>query len=159
MRDVLDGLRAEAQDGGVQLEWEGWCGLRVASTAGVLTSLVSNLVRNAIKYMGDRPRRVVTVRAVPAEECVRVEVEDTGPGVPAAIAGSLFEPFVRGVTDKGGIGLGLATVRELTRAHGGTSGFRPRPGGGSLFWFELPRVGGIGDEAPPRLKGHAAPPF
>jgi signal transduction histidine kinase len=144
VRDVLDGMRREAQDRGIQLEVEGEGEERayVKSSVGVLTSLVSNLVQNAIKYMGNRPRRLVTVRTRTTDDHVRVEVEDTGPGVPAEVVDSIFEPFVRGVTDDTGIGLGLATVRQLVRAHGGEVSLESRPGNGSLFWFDLPRAHG-----------------
>ncbi len=140
IRDVLDEMQCEAQERGVQLEVEQAESAYVKSSVGVLTSLVSNLIQNAIKYMGDRPRRLIFVRICSHDERVRIEVEDTGPGVPPNVVESIFEPFVRGVSDNAGIGLGLATVRQLVRAHGGEVSLRSRPGDGSLFWFELPRA-------------------
>jgi signal transduction histidine kinase len=156
VRDVLDGMRREAQDRGIRLDSEEAECARVASSVGVLTSLVSNLVQNAIKYMGDRPRRVVIVRTRATEDRVRVEVEDTGPGVPADIAESIFEPFVRGVSGEAGVGLGLATTRQLVRAHGGTVCLSTRPGDGSLFWFELPRAREWGPDPRPSKPSAAA---
>ena len=149
VRDVLDEMQKDAQERGIDIEIDGAEGATVASSVGVLTSLVSNLVQNAIKYMGDRPTRVITVRTRTSDERVRVEVEDTGPGLPPAIADSIFEPFVRGVSDETGIGLGLATVRQLVRAHGGKVSVRSKPGNGSLFWFELPRAPDPGASPPP----------
>jgi signal transduction histidine kinase len=140
VRDVIDGARGEATDRGVQLEADGLLDVRVASSAGVLTSILSNLVQNAIKYMGDRARRQVTIRAIAKGDRVRLEVEDTGPGVSGAIAGSVFEPFVRGPSDQSGIGLGLATAQHLVHAHQGEIGLRSVLGEGSVFWFELPRA-------------------
>jgi signal transduction histidine kinase len=113
----------------------------VACSAGVLTSLLSNLLRNAVKYMGDSVQRRVTVRAIDRGSLVRIEVEDTGPGLPPGLEDSVFEPYVRaaGMTQPG-LGLGLSTVRRLAQAHGGAVGVRTEPGFGSTFWFELPRL-------------------
>ncbi|MHB8418562.1 MAG: sensor histidine kinase [Myxococcales bacterium] len=112
----------------------------VACHEGVLASLLSNLVRNAIKYMDDgAPERRVTLRVREAGERLRFEVEDSGPGVPADLRDRLFEPYVRGPeTGQPGLGLGLATVKMLAETHGGAVGVRPAPGRGSCFWFELP---------------------
>jgi signal transduction histidine kinase len=138
VRDVLDGFRRDADEHGVRLVMAVPERAKVASSVGVLTSIVSNLVQNAIKHMDGREPSVVTVRAALADHRVHVEVEDTGPGVPPAIAGSIFEPFVRGTSEREGLGLGLATVRQLVSAHGGDVGLRATPQGGSVFWFDLP---------------------
>ena len=110
----------------------------VECSQGVLLSLLSNLLRNALKYLGDSPRRSVTLRVLVQRRAVRFEVEDTGPGIPPALIDSVFQPYVRGPgTGKPGIGLGLATVRRLVESHGGAVAVRPAAGGGSVFWFEL----------------------
>jgi signal transduction histidine kinase len=105
----------------------------------VLTSLVSNLVQNAIKHLvGSEVRRVV-VRALDLGKEVRVEVEDTGPGIALSDQERMFDPFVRGRGASGpGIGLGLATVRRLAEAHGGHAGVRSEAGRGAVFWFSVP---------------------
>jgi len=74
-------------------------------------------------------------------------VQDTGPGIPSEKKGALFEPYVRGESNQPGIGLGLATVKRLTEAHGGRVGVESSPGAGSTFWFELPKG------APPVTRG------
>jgi two-component system sensor histidine kinase KdpD len=69
---------------------------------------------------------------------VRVEVRDSGPGVPEGLEQEIFEPYARGpeVTQPG-LGLGLATVRRFVVAHGGAVGIERVPEG-ACFWFELP---------------------
>jgi signal transduction histidine kinase len=114
-------------------------GYAVACTPGVLLSLLGNLMRNAVKYLGSSARREVTLKVRPRRSNVLFEVEDTGPGVPAKVVARAFEPYVRGANDKvPGIGLGLATVKRLAESHGGSVGLRANPGGGAVFWFELP---------------------
>lgn len=140
LRGVLDGVQAEAREAHVEIHCEGTAGGRVACPPGVLTSLAQNLVRNAIKYMGDSPRREVTVSVRDTGPFVKVTVEDTGSGIPEQLSAKVFEPFVRGTYSVAGIGLGLATVKKLAEAYGGHVGCRPAASGGSVFWFELPRA-------------------
>jgi signal transduction histidine kinase len=113
--------------------------LEAACSVGVLTSIVQNLVANAIKHMGERPVRRVTLRARRTDARARIEIEDTGPGIAADQQKRIFEPFVR-LADDGvaGMGLGLATVRRLVQGHGGAVGVDSRLGSGTVFWFELP---------------------
>lgn len=122
----------------------------VQCSEGVLTSLVANVVRNALKYMGDAEVRCVTLSASDAGACWRVAVADTGPGIPDAKRNILFEPYVRGSSAEPGIGLGLATVKRLAEAHGGRVGVDSHPGDGATFWFELPKA--LSPESPPRLR-------
>lgn len=139
MRDVVHGLEPIARDAGIALELGDLPACRVAAHPGVLASVVENLIRNAIKYMGSRPRRRIDVRAAAADGRLRIEVEDTGPGIDAEIVDTIFDPHVRGRDRaKPGIGLGLATVRRIADAHGGTCGVTSRVGEGSRFWVELP---------------------
>jgi signal transduction histidine kinase len=113
--------------------------LAVRCAPGVLASLLSNLVRNAIKHMGERPRREVQVSAFSVGGRVRFEVVDSGPGLPPELGSRVFDPYVRGAgTSTPGLGLGLATVRRLAEGHDGRYGFYSQPGAGALFWFELP---------------------
>jgi signal transduction histidine kinase len=111
----------------------------VACGHGVLTSILSNLLNNAVKYSQDSAERRVTVRTALAGSVVRCEVTDTGPGIPPGSEDTLFLPYVRGAGVRpSGIGLGLATVKRLVEAHAGKVGVRSSPGEGSTFWFELP---------------------
>jgi len=123
----------------------------VICSEGVLLSMLGNLLRNALKYLGSSRTREVTLRVSSHRPgSILFEVIDTGPGVPEQARGRIFDPYVRAPGTEGtpGIGLGLATVRKLAASHGGRAGYRPRSGGGSVFWFELP-------EAPPAVQGSA----
>ena len=78
------------------------------------------------------------------KDTVRVEVEDTGTGVPPDAVAHVFQPFRQadGSTTRrfGGTGLGLAISQQLVTLMDGTIGHAPRAQGGSVFWFELPAV-------------------
>jgi signal transduction histidine kinase len=115
----------------------------VVCSPGVLLSVLGNLLRNGLKYLGNAEIRQVLLRARRRRGRVLFEVEDTGPGIPAELGARIFEPYIRGAdTGIPGLGLGLATVKRLVESHGGSLGVRASPSGGALFWFEL-------DEAPP----------
>lgn len=146
LNEALDGVLVEslpqAEREGVHLEVQRLAGAAVvACTPGALTSVLSNLVRNAIHYVGEgtqKPPRV-WVRTEVRDGHVRLEVEDTGPGLPPGTEQTIFEPFVRlPGTRRPGTGLGLATVKRLVEAYGGNVGVRAVPGEGCLFWCELP---------------------
>ena len=97
--------------------------------------LVSNLVENAIKY--NHSGGQVTVTADRKEKHVYLSVEDTGAGIPEELKERVFEPFFR--VDKsrsrelGGVGLGLALVREIVRVHDGSITVKSNPSGGTIF--------------------------
>ena len=110
----------------------------VACSPGVLLSLLGNLLRNGLKYLGNAEVREVSLRVRPRRGRLLFEVEDTGPGIPPALGERIFEPYVRGPnTGAPGIGLGLATVKRLVESHGGSLGVRTGANGGALFWLEL----------------------
>jgi signal transduction histidine kinase len=138
LEDAIDELAvAEIDPPDVKVEPFEPCA--VACEPGVLLSMVSNLVHNAAKHTRDCAMRAVCVRVLPSGARVRVEVEDTGPGLPPDMSSSVFEPYVRGArTPTTGLGLGLATVKRFAEAHGGAVGVRSTPGAGCCFWFELP---------------------
>ena len=97
--------------------------------------LVYNLVENAIKY--NHSGGQVTVTADRKEKHVYLSVEDTGAGIPEELKERVFEPFFR--VDKsrsrelGGVGLGLALVREIVRVHDGSIVVKSNPSGGTIF--------------------------
>jgi signal transduction histidine kinase len=106
-----------------------------------VVSVVSNLVGNAIKYIGDGPERRILVRTSTWRGDVRIEVRDTGPGLPSGFESAAFEPYVRGSNDnRSGLGLGLATVKRIVESHGGAVGVESQPGKGCLFRVDLPQA-------------------
>ncbi len=139
--EMLSALDDQAKREGIDLRIPALPDGTVRCNAGVLTSLLSNLVRNAIHHMGQGPERWIEVRVEDVGDRWRFAVEDTGPGVPAADQHRIFEPYLQLVQGSGGIGLGLATVARLVAAHDGRLGLRSpvQHGRGSLFWFELPK--------------------
>jgi hypothetical protein len=111
----------------------------VRCNTGVLTSLIANLTRNALKYIGDGPVRRVEVDVFERGERVRFEVRDTGPGLPPDVENRVFDAHARARNaTQPGLGLGLATVKRLAEAHGGSVGVTSVLGRGCTFWFELP---------------------
>jgi signal transduction histidine kinase len=137
---VVEELRAPASERGIIINvTPPVAPVSVRCANGVLSSLLSNLLRNAIKHMGNSPRRQVDLRIEPRYERVRFEVQDTGPGLPPELTTHAFDPYVRGAgSSEPGLGLGLATVRRLVEGHDGRYGVTSKPGEGALFWFELP---------------------
>ena len=107
-----------------------------------IEQVLVNLIDNAVKYSPDGGE--VVVSTVPAAASVRVEVADQGIGIPPAEQEAVFEKFYRADSQHrmapSGTGLGLYICRELVQRMGGTIGVRSRPGGGSTFWFQLPRA-------------------
>ena len=101
--------------------------------------LVYNLVENAIKY--NNPSGQVVVTALQQGEHKKIMVEDTGNGIPKDLRERIFEPFFR--VDKsrsralGGVGLGLALVREIVRVHDGNITVRDNAAGGTTFEVEF----------------------
>jgi signal transduction histidine kinase len=149
VRDVLDGVvgdaTLEAEKRGVQLAYESPDpGLVVACGPGVLVSIVTNLVSNAMRFMGDALLRRVTISARQLRNDVHLEVSDTGPGLAPDLREKVFQPHVRGTTTESGFGLGLATVRRLVEAHSGNVGIAASPEGGCRVWVRIP----IWTEAP-----------
>jgi signal transduction histidine kinase len=138
MRIVAD--RSDtAADAGIALTVAPAPLIEVPCEIGVLTSVLDNLVGNAIKYIGSSPVRRITVRALVRDTTVRIEVDDTGPGIAPGLQARIFEPFFRGPDyGAGGTGLGLATVKRLAESHDGRVGVESNGVTGSLFWVELP---------------------
>ncbi len=137
--EVLADLDPLAQEKNIKLT--GKCkNITMVGSDILIYRLVYNLVENAIKY--NHPGGQVTVTAYRKEKHVYLSVEDTGNGIPEELRERVFEPFFR--VDKsrsrelGGVGLGLALVREIVRVHDGSITVRSNPSGGTVFDVILP---------------------
>jgi two-component system OmpR family sensor kinase len=131
---------ARAADPGRPINVDSARALVVLGNASRLRQVVDNLLTNArVHTPAGTP---IHVRLAAEDGEVVLEVADAGPGVPAEESERIFERFHR--TDRsrtrsqGGVGLGLAIVRSVIEAHGGSVGYRARPGGGSVFRVVLP---------------------
>jgi len=104
-----------------------------------LQQVVLNFVINAEQAVlhGMIPRRL-TIRTAESNGKVRLEVQDSGPGVPRQHEAKLFQPFFTTKAVGEGTGLGLSVSYGIIQSHGGTIGYRAAPGGGAIFYFELP---------------------
>ncbi len=145
VNDVVGLLRTRAEEKGLSIDWQP----PVANPALIgdpsrLRQIVLNLVGNAIKFTA---RGGVTIRTTctPIEQGrvrLRLEVTDTGIGIPAAVQAQLFNKFTQADTSTtrkfGGTGLGLAISRQLVELMGGKVELRSTEGKGSTFGFELP---------------------
>ena len=149
LADLESSFTQEAERARIALRIEPAPAVLVACSVGVYLSLIGNLVRNAMKHMGDAPTRQIDVRILERAGVVRTEVSDTGPGIAEHELRSLFQPYFRAAGSGGrdGLGLGLATVKKLAEGHGGAAGVSSNVGKGSTFWFELPRAGWASDPA------------
>jgi PAS domain S-box-containing protein len=113
---------------------------------GRIRQVLVNLIGNAVKFTeeGEVLVRVSAEESAPGGRTLRVEVQDTGIGVPAEARDKLFAAFTQAdgsMTRRyGGTGLGLAICRSLVQLMGGDIGFVGRSTGGTTFWFTLPLV-------------------
>ena len=134
VEEVLADLEPLAQEKAIHLAAQ--CDAVTMTGSDILLyRLVYNLVENAIKY--NTPGGTVTVGADRQDKHIRLTVADTGTGIPEELKDRVFEPFFR--LDKsrsralGGVGLGLALVREIVSVHGGSISVKDNPDGGTTF--------------------------
>src|SRR4051812_22045601 len=106
-----------------------------------LLQVMTNLLSNAAKFSPEG--QVVEITTEERPDCLRVAVHDRGPGIPEAFRARVFGRFNQADSttsrQKGGTGLGLAICKRLVEMMQGRIGFQDREGGGTTFWFELPR--------------------
>lgn len=134
VEEVLAGLEPLAVEKNIKLIGKCEDATMIGSDI-LIYRLVYNLVENAIKY--NHPLGQVTVTAYQRNKHVYLSVEDTGSGIPKELRERVFEPFFR--VDKsrsrelGGVGLGLALVREIVRVHDGSICIKSGKTGGTIF--------------------------
>jgi signal transduction histidine kinase len=137
--EVLAGLRGVAEPKAIEIRTElGYDGT-VRIDRARMRRVLFNICQNACQAM---PRNgVLTLSGERRDgQCV-LRVVDTGPGIPAEVMDTLFEPFAT-AGKKGGTGLGLAIAKKIVEDHGGTVAARNRDAGGAEFRIELPLGGG-----------------
>ena len=112
----------------------------IRGDASRLQQVVSNLLGNAIKFTPAGGQVIVSLRH--SDDAIELAVIDTGAGIEARFLPQVFEPFRQAEANtggEGGLGLGLAIVRDLVRGHGGdVHASSPGPGKGSTFTVRLP---------------------
>ncbi|MFM8748954.1 ATP-binding protein [Rhabdaerophilum sp.] len=119
-RDIPEGLMVEAED--IRLE-----------------QVFVNLLANALDALAGTPEPVITIRAEPRNNLVRIEVLDNGPGVPEAVRATIFDPFVTSKPPGEGVGLGLTISFSIIRDFGGALRLLPAERG-AHFALELRAV-------------------
>jgi C4-dicarboxylate-specific signal transduction histidine kinase len=106
-----------------------------------LQQVVLNFVINAEQAVMEHPKpRLISITTAKRDGKARLEVEDSGPGVPPGDEAKLFQPFFTTKPVGEGTGLGLSVSYGIIQSHGGTIGYRRAPGGGAVFYFDLPLI-------------------
>jgi two-component system OmpR family sensor kinase len=115
-----------------------WPLRQIAGDRDLLLLAVHNLLDNAIKFTGEED--TVEVRAFEDDRQIVIEVADTGPGIPEAESGQVWEELYRGKQARGveGSGLGLALAKMIVEKHGGRVWLRSQSGQGTVFTVRLP---------------------
>ncbi|HET6439575.1 MAG TPA: HAMP domain-containing sensor histidine kinase [Anaeromyxobacter sp.] len=155
--EVLEELGAQLEAEQVEVCLELSPGLRAAMAPGLLRTVLRNLLVNALRYGITEGSRRVRLAALPIGQRVEIEVVDEGPGIAPKELPHLFEAFVRASSRPGGFGLGLATVKRVVEAHGGTVAISSQPGAGTRVRLELPAAP-LPSGEPPRAGSLAPPP-
>ena len=142
VKDLVNGIRREFEEQGHEMELALTSEASISCDVNGLARALRNLIQNAIKYGGGRPRVQVEEDA----SFVFVSIEDSGPGIPCGLdPDTLFQPLYRVDTPDanrvGGTGLGMGIARSIVRAHGGdvTAG-NLQTGHGFRVIIRLPRI-------------------
>jgi signal transduction histidine kinase len=140
-RTVIEEFAPLAAPHGMTVTLDAPSAVSVRLQRGALRQVLLNLLDNAMKYGGDTTAvRVEVSRLTPGG--ARLQVDDSGPGVPTKERERIWRPFERGGAARtraaGGSGIGLTIVREIAEEHGGRAWVESAPGGGARFVVELP---------------------
>ncbi len=113
--------------------------LLVRADTNKITWVLTNLISNALRYIGEGGHIEITAQRVGPH--IHLSVSDDGPGIPTEYQSRIFQRFVQVEgRETGGTGLGLAISKEIVRAHGGAIWVESPPGQGSKFTFTLPAI-------------------
>lgn len=144
--DLVESFRPVAEGKGLNLRLGPVPGA-VLTDAGLLRSVIQNFLANAVRYT---PAGGVLVGVRRRGEALRIDVVDSGVGIPADKIDAIFDEFTRlGEIEADGLGLGLALAERIVRLLGGTIEVRSVPGRGSRFSLVLPALVDSGLPAPP----------
>jgi len=141
IRGAVEGLESETRERQIEVELDLPRELpHVRADPDRMYQVLINLVSNALRFNRDHGRIAIAARRT--DGFVRVEVRDTGPGIPSEEISHIWERFHRADSSRdrkaGGTGLGLAIVRSIVEAHGGKVSAESTVGQGSSFSFTVP---------------------
>jgi signal transduction histidine kinase/DNA-binding response OmpR family regulator len=152
LAEAIDTMRSLADKKSQTLVQHAAADLSVRADGTRFKQVLMNLIGNAIKFTPENGR--IEVAAQQLGDMVRVDVRDSGPGIPPEEQKRIFEAFYRlRNSEKAveGTGLGLAITQRLVELHGGQLGIESQPGSGSCFYFTLPRAITIEKEDVPQV--------
>lgn len=138
---ILAMRKLEADKHGIKLERGPVADVAVPVDGALIGRSIENLIINAMQFVPPR-KGLVRVSVLGDDGRVRIVVDDNGRGVDPALGSHVFEPNVSGRT--GGTGLGLALVKQVVDAHGGTVTYGKSDLGGASFVIELPKAAPLG---------------
>lgn len=145
LADVEALMQGALQQAGFRLEIENALTGAFEYDREVMVQVLINLIENSLKFGRSSPAKTITLRLREAGDRVRIEVADTGPGIPAADLEKIFDDFYRAgdavAAEAGGTGIGLALVRRFVGLLGGRVSAANNPGAGCTIRIELPRRG------------------
>jgi signal transduction histidine kinase len=160
VRNIIDACRFQLEARGVEVAVGELP--RVWGDPVQLNQVFTNLVDNAVKYMGKSEQKRIDITCSTRGDRFRFAVRDTGPGIAPKDQEKVFRLFSRlAGNGSSGEGVGLAAVRAIVNRHGGRIWVESTPGDGSTFYFTLPREpsveAGVGarSASPPRTAQHA----
>jgi PAS domain S-box-containing protein len=143
---AIEANRGLADDHGVNMRFDEGSACEVSADPDRLMQVVTSLLSNAIKFSPRGGDVIVSLERLGKN--TRINVRDSGPGIPASFRSRIFQKFAQAAgsnaRQKGGSGLGLSIVRQIMLRLGGNVGFIDAPGGGTIFHVELPAYAGEG---------------
>lgn len=129
-------LSAQAQTKNVQLDCHADQDYLIKADSEQMTQVLMNLLINAIQMLPNHGKVEVGITAL--QDTIQLTIADNGPGIPAGSQAQIFEPFF--TQRAGGVGLGLAVVRQIVHAHQGEISYSPSQQGGAQFTITLPKL-------------------